>query len=285
MYYKNSWEKYVGNRMIQQGFVVCLLLLFIYDNMPIYYTILSILTGLICLKLITLYKNEEMNSKTKYLFSIYTLFLAVAVFLFFQYQNWLYIIMDNGFSQFYYQFDLSIDFITTWKIIFEYFGILSIVSFIIEFSVVIYYYYSPIRISPEDMNKTPTLFEYFLTDRSAKKWFLLISLLVFASIYEEIVYRYFYINLFIFIMGIFIIPIVPSIYVSILLASFLFGMAHRENGGWSYVINSLFAGIIFSLCFIWYGIITSWILHLLWNMLIILQQLVTILWKEKMNRK
>jgi hypothetical protein len=166
-------------------------------------------------------------------------------------------------------------------------------------------------------DKMGSVWLYFLNDRDWKKWVLLIVLLLVASYYEELIYRFLLGNIGILlaedlvvlpliIIGVMVISILFILYTNrndadpllvvlqIVLAgivifsgyflangnltlfigiccSMIFGYAHFENGGWLYVINSFFAGLVFFFFFLQYGLLGSWALHFAWNFLVIAQ--------------
>ena len=107
------------------------------------------------------------------------------------------------------------------------------------------------------------LFDYFLTDTDYKKFIELVVFLTVAAIFEEIIFRFLLINALLLVS----LPLIFAISIS----SILFGLAHYGNGGWAFVVNSLFSGFCFSIIFVDYGFwMSSW-LHFVWNFLIIAQ--------------
>jgi membrane protease YdiL (CAAX protease family) len=155
-----------------------------------------------------------------------------------------------------------------------FYGLLTLFAIISEFIIALYYHFQLRK------GKVPFgdgygygMWDYFLRETTSRKIVLLILLLLVSAIAEEIIFRYMALNFFIGIG----IPILIAITIS----AVIFGLAHYSNGGWIYIVNSSFAGFIFALAFLEMGIITAWILHFMWNGLILFQMFIPKLYEIK----
>ena len=148
---------------------------------------------------------------------------------------------------------------------FAFYGLLSLFAILSEFIIILYVHYKikgKTVIYEEEEPKFGT-WDYFLTDTDYKKFIELVVYLTVAAIFEEIIFRFFLINALLLVS----LPLIFAISIS----SIHFGLAHYGNGGWAFVVNSLFSGFCFSIIFIDYGFwMSSW-LHFVWNFLIIAQ--------------
>jgi membrane protease YdiL (CAAX protease family) len=137
---------------------------------------------------------------------------------------------------------------------------LVIFAIVSETIIGLYYRYSTVEYPTESGYG---IWDYFIEEPNYKKVILLLVLLGIASIFEEIVFRFFFINI--------LIRFSVAIPIIIIITALVFGLAHYNNGGWIYTVNSTFAGFIFAFTFIQFGLITVWILHFLWNFLVVYQ--------------
>lgn len=147
---------------------------------------------------------------------------------------------------------------------------LTIISIIITLSFAILIYYKKIKTSAK---KDLGLFGKLLNEFKLKRLIYIISFLIIASFYEELLYRYFIIN----ILVEFQIPLI----IVIIISGVIFGYDHFKQGGILLMTNSIFAGIIFANMFLNFGIIGSWILHFLWNGIIFIETIIYKLISEK----
>lgn len=153
-------------------------------------------------------------------------------------------------------------------------SLMLVVSVVLELLYAGYLYRHPKEeVEPDNTN---WMWSYFLTKRNWKKIVLLALLLIVAAFYEELIYRYLFLNIMVEWDFLY-----TYIWIPIIISSAFFGYAHKDNGGWFYVTNSFFAGIIFCHAYLVAGLNGSWILHLVWNALIVTQMLINILMNTK----
>lgn len=114
--------------------------------------------------------------------------------------------------------------------------------------------------------KKMDIFAQVMEKYDTKNWTYLFILLFFASLWEEVIFRFFTMNL----AAEFTIPH----WVIILISSVLFGIAHK-SGGLFHIISSFNAGIVFAIAYVNYGIFFVWVLHLFWNILVMVQLWIT----------
>jgi hypothetical protein len=84
------------------------------------------------------------------------------------------------------------------------------------------------------------------------------------SIYRYFIFEGFY--WFFYIYGLNLLGLIVATTIS----AFLFGLAHKSNGFFGYVVNSMIGGIFFGLFFFQWGLFGSWMLHFFWNFLVII---------------
>jgi membrane protease YdiL (CAAX protease family) len=142
----------------------------------------------------------------------------------------------------------------------------SIVAFVMT---VVYYKRKGTSIfEAQKRDKVRSMFSFFMIDTNWKKVIVLIGFLLFASFNEEMIYRYFIVNL----MGAVHIPAI----IIIIANGIIFGLAHRNNGVMSYVFSSAFSGAVFCWNMLEFGVAGSWILHMAWNCLVTIEDKINI---------
>lgn len=115
---------------------------------------------------------------------------------------------------------------------------------------------------PKPTKKKHDIFSTVMSDFDPKNWLYLFILLSFASLWEEIIFRFIAMNI-LDVLGV-------PLWGVILISSMIFGYAHK-TGGILHIISSFNAGIIFALVYISHGIFYVWVLHLFWNLLVMVQ--------------
>lgn len=111
-----------------------------------------------------------------------------------------------------------------------------------------------------------SIFHYFLKDPTISKTLTLILFITAASLVEEVLYRFVLFNV-LAVLGL-------NVVVIIVISMIVFGWAHVENGNYAYIINSTMCGLVFSLVFISPGdggLISVWICHLMWNTIVVIE--------------
>jgi membrane protease YdiL (CAAX protease family) len=160
-----------------------------------------------------------------------------------------------------------------WTSFFMYYGILVFLSILAELIIALYYRFSE-KGYPKDSGYG--VWDYFLKKTTPQKLILLLALLSIASIIEEIVFRFTFFNILL------IVDFGEYTLISILIiTSLAFGLAHYQNGGWIYCVNSTMAGFVFGLAFINLGLWFAWALHFAWNFLIIFQMFLPKIYGKK----
>ena len=107
-------------------------------------------------------------------------------------------------------------------------------------------------------------FKYFTTKLTHKKVLLLIILFPLAAFVEEIIYRSFFLSIFIYYFN------WDSI-LSIIVISIIFGLVHYSTSqNWGHVISTLISSIIYSFALIQLGLLYPWIFHLMTNLTVLL---------------
>jgi len=119
------------------------------------------------------------------------------------------------------------------------------------------------------------MFNYFLTDINVRKFTILAVMLIMASFYEEIIFRYLLLNI--------TTSIGVPIWIGIIIVGVMFGYAHKNNGYMGYVFSSVVSGAVFAFVFYNWGLGPSWALHLAWNALVVLDEYITI-WATKREK-
>lgn len=114
-----------------------------------------------------------------------------------------------------------------------------------------------------------TRWDYFVQEPSGSKIALLVLYLLMASFAEEVIYRYFIFQAIYFPFAIYSWVFIGVILATII-SAIIFGVAHRVNGFFGYVVNSMIGGLFFGLFFFYWGLFGSWMLHFLWNFLVII---------------
>jgi membrane protease YdiL (CAAX protease family) len=156
-----------------------------------------------------------------------------------------------------------------------YFGILTIFAIISETIIGVYYYLAEEKSYPIETGYG--IWDYFIINRSIRNYIVLFALLTVSAVMEEIIFRFILMNFLLrFNIGIIYVVIITSI---------LFGLAHYQNGGWIYCVNSVLAGFVFAIVFIEMGLITAWLLHLFWNFIVIFQMFLPLLYEKKEKKK
>jgi len=158
---------------------------------------------------------------------------------------------------------------------FMYFGLLTLFAIVSETIIGLYYYFSKEKTYPTE--KGYGIWDYFIVNRSIKNFILLLALLTVSAVMEEIIFRFILMNFMLRFN-------IALIYV-IIISSILFGLAHYQNGGWIYCVNSIFAGFIFAFAFIEMGLMTVCFLHFFWNFIVIFQMFLPLLYEKKTKTK
>lgn len=249
---------------------VSIIILVSFSDMAVYRLTIFALFGLLITYLHQFHvvrQERNRDAKIKYYISFFAIILGLILFLL--PTNIFYFRLDVIFPLKWWDAStLSSEF---WLHKFwEYYGWLTIFSFISMVLTILYLKRKNIRISSgSGGDKVSSIFQYFIERPTFKKIFILSMLLIVASFMEEIIYRYTIFNFMLLIQ----IPFV----LAVLISALIFGVAHSGNGFIIYVINSSFAGIFFAICFYEYGLIASWLLHLFWNVLVVVEQYITLL--------
>lgn len=238
----------------------------VYDNRVIYLT--SMLTVLILTFYLFLRYTKRNSSLTKRAFTwILIMFILVLIF---QPTNIFYDLLGKNFLQspvgMIYIFD-AVKF-------FMYFGLLTLFAIVSETIIGLYYYFSKEKLYPTETGYG--IWDYFVVNRSIRNFVLLLSLLTVSAVMEEIIFRFILMN-FMLRFG------VALVYV-VIISSILFGLAHYQNGGWIYCVNSIFAGFIFAFIFVEMGLMTAWFLHFFWNFIVIFQMFLPLLYEKKVDK-
>ncbi|MFX1453766.1 MAG: CPBP family intramembrane glutamic endopeptidase [Promethearchaeota archaeon] len=260
---QKRFGKVILGEIYFDALITLIFLLSVYNIPELYY--LSMLTILFILLVKFL---RDMERVLNYIYVGIALFLLVLPFNIF-YEIFTNILLKNLLEN---PVGLQVRFNIT--VFFAYYGLLSLFSIIATFIIALIYYYQSkktkevviVIAAEEDTTPTFGTWEYFLTDTDYKKFFMLIVFLTFAAIFEEILFRFFLINLLLM----FAIPI----FVAIIISGIIFGLAHYGNGGWHFVVNSIFSGIIFGFSFYYYGLFFSTFLHFCWNFLVVAQMFI-----------
>lgn len=151
-----------------------------------------------------------------------------------------------------------------------YYTLLVFGSFLTQFIIIqmlVRYKQKEIPIKSDDDGGS--LWDYFIQDATPKKTLTLILFLLVASLSEEIIFRYFLFQAILLPFQ-FIYWNIFGMILATAVTSLLFGIAHRSNGFFGYVVNSIIGGVFFGLFFYQWGLFGSWMLHFLWNFLVIL---------------
>lgn len=228
--------------------------------------LISILGRLVIFGLALLYIPLFTKFKIKATYAL-ILTLICAVLILIPY-NYLYIGLDKTMD---YKFVMSNTYtLEAGLVLLAGYGILTL--FALAAVIITYYYLKSKRISIRSASSgdaVSSMFDYFITDTNWRKIMVLGALLFIAALVEEILYRYFLVNiLFLFNVPIWLIIIVGAI---------AFGYAHEGNGFIIYVFNSTLAGIIFVSVFLYGGMMLSLGLHLMWNVLVVVERKIDIL--------
>jgi membrane protease YdiL (CAAX protease family) len=157
-----------------------------------------------------------------------------------------------------------------------FFMFLLFIESIIAFGITIWYYRRKGKSATEGEaeDQLEPIFKHFLTDITPRKLLILAAMLSLAAFYEEMIYRYFLMNILLAVG-------IPLIIVFII-CGVIFSLAHRGNGYMAYVFSSLFSGIVFCIVFYNSGIGASWLVHLTWNAIVVLEDYFTI-WATSKN--
>lgn len=238
----------------------------VYDNRIIYLT--SMLTVLILTFYLFLRYTKRNSSLTKRI--ITWLFLIVIIVLIFQPTNIFYDLLGKNLLQ----SPVGMIYIFDTVKFFMYFGLLTIFAIVSETIIGLYYYFSKEKLYPTETGYG--IWDYFVVNRSIRNFILLLSLLTVSAVMEEIIFRFILMNFMLRFN-------IALIYV-IIVSSLLFGLAHYQNGGWIYCVNSIFAGFIFAFVFVEMGLMTAWFLHFFWNFIVIFQMFLPLLYEKKVDK-
>jgi membrane protease YdiL (CAAX protease family) len=147
----------------------------------------------------------------------------------------------------------------------------SMVAFILT---VLYYRRRSMQVSRarEEQDRVRNMFDYFLEEDTLLNTIVVFTLLIYAAFNEEMVYRYFLVNILAFLQ----IPLV----IVILISGIVFGLVHLSNKYIGYVFSATFSGIVFAWCFVSFGLIGAFVLHVMWNAWVLFQDKVFI-WANK----
>lgn len=225
--------------------------------------------GIFAIALFSFFRKQKTSTaKDKILSFLYVIASLILLFLPF---NIFYEILTN----FLIQNPTGLKNSISWNDFWMYFGLLTFFAFISEFIIATMYYYFAEKDYPVESGYG--VWDYFLVDMSWKKGLILITLLMVSAVAEEIIFRYFLLNIFL-MLGLYVI-------LAVAIASILFGLAHYGNGGWIYCVNSTFAGIFFCLAFLQHGIMFAWALHFFWNFIVIIQMFLPKLYQQSEESK
>jgi len=242
------------SQIILYGFLTFAFFLAVYNYPEVYF--ISML-GILILALFMFFKDQQ--KPINYLIviaSLYLLFLPTNIF----YQILIVGIFHNPIGL-QVRFDL--------EAFFSYYGLLSLFAIIADtiIAVILYRQMKGKKIKLEEAKPYEYgVWDYFLIDTDWKKVLELFALLTVSAIAEEIIFRFFLINIFTSFQMHFIL--------AIFISSIIFGLMHYINGGWIFIINSTFAGIFFGFAFYYFGIVFSLTLHFFWNILVIFQMFI-----------
>ena len=255
--------KVILAQIILYTFLTLGFFLSIYDN-PIIYFVSMLTLFILTFYLFLIYKKRDISILKQFLVWI---FLITITILMFRPINIFYLLIGN----FLLQDPIGMIYIFDTVKFFMYFGFLTIFAIVSETIIALYYYYSEEKIYPTETGYG--IWDYFLKNRSIKNFVLLLALLTVSAVMEEIIFRFILMN--------FMLKFNIALIYAIIISSILFGLAHYQNGGWIFCVNSTFAGFIFSFAFVEMGLITAWFLHFFWNAIIIFQMFLPLLYEKK----
>jgi membrane protease YdiL (CAAX protease family) len=216
------------------------------------------------------YKNLSEDTEKDLFFreTLSWLFVVASLMLLFSPINVFYEFLGKHiFSKLY-----GIQFNFDWVSFFMYYGILVLLSLLAELIIALYYRFSN---KPYPKQSGYGMWDYFLKEITPQKVILLLGLLSVASIIEEIVFRFTFFNILIHLQ------LQYSLLTILIISSVAFGLAHYQNGGWIYCVNSMMAGFVFGVAFIQLGMWFAWALHFAWNFLIVFQMFLPLIYGRK----
>lgn len=251
---EHSLYKVIMAQIISYTFFTLAFFLSVYSDSVIY--VISWI-GIAILSFILFLKRREELSLMK--IGVYWLFILFAFAMIFLPLNVFTILLDEILLPDPVGRETNFSF----TLFFMYYGFLSLFAIISEFLIALYYRYQMEQGKALEKEEGYSIWHYFLIDTTFKKVLILLALLSIASVMEEIVFRY--------ILGNVLLRFNLPLFLVVIITSIIFGLMHYSNGGWVFTINSTFAGIFFFLAFYQMGLITAWLLHFLWNFLIIFQ--------------
>jgi len=244
-------------------------LLLTFNNPIIYYLARIALFGVVLLY-IQLYFHFK--HKGPLLFTLFTVFFVLAIIPW----NWLYINLQAAFPL---KFDSPLLFTGEYWL---YYGamlfIISITSTVAFVMTVYYYKHKKTTIAEAQKHDVvKSTFYYFLKDMTPRKAVILFSLLIYAAFNEELIYRFFLMN----ILSLIHIPLI----VIIIITGIVFGYIHEGNVYFGYVFSAIFSGMVFAWSFSMFGLIGSFLLHLSWNILVLVEDKLNIWTEEQLSFK
>jgi len=246
--------KHIIYQTIIYSLIVLSFFISLYENRIVY---ISSLVGIFAISIYLYYRMYKRRSDFGQL--LYYFILLGILLLIFLPLNIFYVFIGEPLFNDAIGISFNFDFI-----LFGYFYFWLTIGAIISQTIIALFYRFARHTIPE--SKGYGIWDYFLQDISIINVFLLLALLSVASIFEEIVFRFLIINI-LDVTGLNIILI-------IIISAIIFGLAHYNNGGWIFCINSTWAGIIFAISFIQMGILSAWFLHFLWNFLVVYQMFI-----------
>ncbi|MFX1420431.1 MAG: lysostaphin resistance A-like protein [Promethearchaeota archaeon] len=108
------------------------------------------------------------------------------------------------------------------------------------------------------------IFHYFAHDLNYKKILFLIILFSLVAFIEELIYRSFLLTILIDLFK-------WNSFLSILLISIIFGLAHyTTTQNWSHMLSTFLSSIIYSFALITLGLLYPWLFHLITNLFVLL---------------
>lgn len=264
--YWDILENPVIKRIWNQTIIMAFLLLVIFNNI-----LLSKLIEICAFGLLALYILQYVNIYRRKLLLFIEIIIAIIIIII--PVNFFYLRIDQCTLCYSWFNPYMLDPQFWYKDLMAGYGLLTLLSVAAMVMMILYYKSKKrqlTRIGSDSENDVVTnMFDAFLTgSQKGKKFITLALLLISASLVEEITYRWLIING----LTVIDIPFISHPIVIIIVSSIAFGWAHEANGFILYVFNSSLAGVIFALFYMSYGLLPVWILHLLWNTLIVIER-------------
>lgn len=264
-----SLENPIIKKTWQNGILVGLVMLFIYDDILITKLCEIASIGLLALYLIQYSDRDKWKSYFFYVIGIGFVLLVLPM-------NPLYLGIDKSLVLVWFSPNmLSSAFLLA---LFWGYGAMTIMGVLT--SLIVTYYnkrgmlkklrrFLPLQSTQKDA--VVSIFYYFLKDPTPTKSITLAFFLILASLVEEILYRFLLINM-LFFAGI-------NIFIVVGISMAVFGWAHIENGNWAYIVNSIGCALIFSIVGLQFGLLAGWTEHLFWNGFVVIEHR-TELWSQ-----